>query len=262
MNEQTILFSVENSVAKITLNRPKVLNSFNHTMSLALQEALKNADEDKTVRALYLTGEGHAFCAGQDLEEVLPQKGIETDLGAIVKSNYNTVIRKIRNIEKPVICAVNGVAAGAGANLAFACDVTFAALSATFIQSFGKLGLIPDSGGTFFLPRLVGMQRATGLMFSGQRLLAERACDMGLIYAICQDEKLHEKALGFAQKLATLPTKGFGLTKRGLNQSLFNNLDDQLDFEEDLQRQAGRTQDYNEGVNAFIEKRKPVFTGE
>ena len=263
MENNFIKYEIENSVAKITLNRPDVLNSFNKSMALELQEVLDQCAQDKDVRAIYLTGEGRAFCAGQDLAEVIPSEGSEpNDLGEIVKKHYNPIIKKLRDIEKPVICAVNGVAAGAGANLALACDIVFAGESASFIQSFSKIGLIPDSGGTFFLPRIVGLPRATALMMLGEKIKAGQALEFGMIYKVCEDDKLQEEALSIAKQLATQPTRGFGLTKRGLNKSLSNDLESQLDFEEDLQRQAGKTYDYNEGVKAFIEKRKPEFKGE
>ena len=263
MEYKFIRYEIENSVAKITLNRPDVLNSFNKAMALELQEILDQCAKDNHVRAIYITGEGRAFCAGQDLAEVIPSEGAEPiDLGDIVKNHYNPIIKKLRNIEKPVICAVNGVAAGAGANLALACDIVFAGESASFIQSFSKIGLIPDSGGTFFLPRIVGLPRATAMMMLGDKIKAGQALEFGMIYKVCEDDKLQEEALSIAKQLATQPTRGFGLTKRGLNKSLFNDLESQLDFEEDLQRQAGNTYDYNEGVKAFIDKRKPEFKGE
>ena len=263
MEYKFIKYEIENSVAKIVLNRPDVLNSFNKAMALELQEILDQCAKDNDVRAIYITGEGRAFCAGQDLAEVIPSEDAEPiDLGDIVKKHYNPIIKKLRYIEKPVICAVNGVAAGAGANLALACDIVFAGESASFIQSFSKIGLIPDSGGTFFLPRIVGLPRATAMMMLGDKIKASQALEFGMIYKVCEDDKLQEEALSIAIQLATQPTRGFGLTKRGLNKSLFNDLESQLDFEEDLQRQAGKTYDYNEGVKAFIEKRKPEFKGE
>ena len=255
-----IKFETENFLAKITLNRPEVLNSFNRAMALELQGILDKCAADATIRAVYLTGEGRAFCTGQDLAEVTAIDG--TALRKIVKEHYNPIIQKIRSIEKPVICAVNGVAAGAGANIALACDIVFAAASSTFIQAFSKIGLIPDSGGTFFLPRLVGFQRATALMMLGDKVKADQALSFGMIYKVCEDAQLQEEALATAKFLASMPTKGLGLTKRALNQSLANDLNAQLEVEEELQTVAGKTYDYQEGVKAFLEKRKPVFKGE
>lgn len=255
-----IKFEIIQNVAKITLNRPDVLNSFNRQMALELQEALDKCKEDKTIRAIYLTGEGRGFCAGQDLAEAMAPGAVK--IGDIVMQQYNPVIRKIREIEKPVVCAVNGVAAGAGANLAIACDITFATSSASFIQSFSKIGLVPDSGGTFFLPRVVGLQQATAIMMLGDKIKAEQAAQLGMIYKVCEDGKLEAEAFEAATKLSQMPTKGLGLTKRGLNKSLFNDLTSQLDFEAEIQAEAGKSSDFNEGVKAFIEKRMPVFKGE
>lgn len=258
MNNETILYELKNSVATIKLNRPDKLNSFNREMALALQEKLDLA-KDKSVRAVLLIGEGRAFCAGQDLAEVT---GGDLDLGKIVREHYNPIIKAIRELEKPVIIAVNGVAAGAGANLAFAGDITFAAKSAKFIQSFSNIGLIPDSGGTYTLPRLIGMQRASALMMLGDKVSAEEAENLGLIYKAIDDENLLETANSTAEKLATMPTKGYAYTKKLLNESSVNSLEEQLELEEKYQALAGNTFDYNEGVSAFLEKRKPNFKGE
>ncbi len=255
----TVNFTIENGVAKIVLNRPDVLNSFNKEMAFALQKVLQDCERNNEVRALHITGEGRAFCAGQDLAEAIATDG--PGLNSIVRDHYNPIISSIRSIEKPVVCAVNGVAAGAGANLALACDIIFAANSASFIQAFSKIGLIPDSGGTFFLPRLVGFQRATALMMLGEKVKAADALTMGMIYKVCEDENLQQQSMDCAVLLARMPTKGLGLTKRALNLSMFNNLDDQLDVEELLQTKAGQTADYSEGVNAFLEKRSPEFKG-
>jgi 2-(1,2-epoxy-1,2-dihydrophenyl)acetyl-CoA isomerase len=257
-----ILFEQVGSVAKLTLNRPDVLNSFNRGMASELVGALAKIGADSSVRAVLLTGAGRGFCAGQDLAEAVPKDGPMPDIGDIVRDSYNPMIRAIRMLEKPVVCAVNGVAAGAGANLALACDIVLASRDASFIQSFAKIGLIPDSGGTFFLPRIVGLHRATVLAMLAERVSADQARDWGMVYEVCEPDKLVERALAVAQHLATQPTRGFGLIKRGFNCSLGIDLDEQLDFEEELQREAGRTADYAEGVRAFLEKRKPAFVGE
>jgi 2-(1,2-epoxy-1,2-dihydrophenyl)acetyl-CoA isomerase len=256
----SILNSVNNRVAYIRLNRPDKFNSFNREMALGMQEALKNAEADKRVRAIYVTGEGKAFCAGQDLSEAINPDG--PGIQKIVREHYNPIIRLIRQIEKPIVCGVNGVAAGAGANIALACDVVVAAKSASFIQAFSKIGLIPDSAGTFFLPRIIGFQRASALMMLGDKVNAEEALQMGMLYKVFADEQLQEEALKIAETLAQMPTKGIGLTKRLLNESLSNNLETQLNREEIIQAEAGQTYDYQEGVKAFLEKRKPVFKGE
>lgn len=255
----SILFSVENGVAKITLNRPKVYNSFNQEMAFAFQARLDECAADDNIRAIYLTGEGKAFCAGQDLAEIVADDGPE--LTDIVAKHYNPIILKIRNLEKPVVCAVNGVAAGAGANIALACDITIARASASFIQAFSKIGLIPDSAGTFFLPRIIGMQKATALQMLGEKVSATDAEAMGMIYKCVADDEFEAFTMKIANKLAQMPTKGLGLTKRLLNQSYSNNLEQQLEQEGICQTEAGTTHDYNEGVAAFLEKRKPKFIG-
>jgi 2-(1,2-epoxy-1,2-dihydrophenyl)acetyl-CoA isomerase len=247
-------------VLKLTLNRPDKFNSFNREMALQLQRALDTAASDKNIRAILLTGEGKAFCAGQDLGEAMDPSG--PGIERIVQEHYNPIILKIRELEKPVVCAVNGVAAGAGANIALACDVVIAGASASFIQAFSKIGLIPDSGGTFFLPRIIGFGRASALMMLGDKVTAADALQMGMIYKVVEDAKLTEDALVTAGTLAAMPTKGLGLTKRLLNQSLFNSLGDQLEAEGIEQVAAARTFDYGEGVKAFLQKRKPEFKGE
>ncbi len=256
---ESILFEIIDKVATLTLHRPERYNSFNRSMALELQKQLEECADNQSVRAIFLTGSGKAFCAGQDLQEVIAPDA--PALTTILKEHYNPIIRRIRQIEKPVLCGVNGVAAGAGANLAIACDITVAAESAVFIQAFSKIGLIPDSGGTFFLPRLVGMQRASALMMLGENISAKDAAAMGMIYKTFPDNVFREEAFELALKLASMPTKGLGLTKRALNQSLANDLVAQLVVEDELQSIAGNTADYKEGVRAFLQKRKPVFKG-
>jgi 2-(1,2-epoxy-1,2-dihydrophenyl)acetyl-CoA isomerase len=255
-----IVVTNQNGVRELKLNRPEVFNSFNKAMAIALQNELDKCATDNSVRAVIITGEGKAFCAGQDLAEATDPNGPE--LKSIVKDHYNPIILKIRELEKPVIAAVNGVAAGAGANIALACDITIAKSSASFIQAFSKIGLIPDSGGTFFLPRIIGTQKAMALMMTADKVTSEEAEQMNMIYKSIEDDEFEEFVYQFAQKIATMPTRGLGLTKKAVNQSLFNSLEDQLDIEEKLQTEAGATYDFNEGVEAFLEKRVPVFRGE
>jgi 2-(1,2-epoxy-1,2-dihydrophenyl)acetyl-CoA isomerase len=252
-------FKIENGVALITLNRPDKFNSFVRQMAFDLQARLDECEANPEVRAIYLTGIGKAFCAGQDLAEAIDPE--QTQLDKIVEEHYNPIIERLRKIEKPIVCGVNGVAAGAGANLALACDITIAGNSVAFIQAFSKIGLVPDSGGTYYLPRLIGMQKSAALMFLGDKVMAEDAVQMGMIYKAVADEDLQEIAIGIAQKLAKMPTKGIGLTKRLLNESYQNDLTQQLARENEMQTEAGQTHDYQEGVNAFLEKRKPVFKG-
>jgi 2-(1,2-epoxy-1,2-dihydrophenyl)acetyl-CoA isomerase len=253
---------LRDGVFVITLDRAEVLNCFNDAMAHAVVDAFRDAAENTAIRAVLLTGAGRAFSAGQDLAEVLPKEGGSIpDLGDVVYRQYNPIIRAIRKLEKPVVCAVNGVAAGAGANIAFACDITLAAENATFIQSFAKIGLIPDSGGTFILPRIVGLQRAAALTMLCDKLDAKTARDWGLLYDVVPAEQLFDKAFAVAQRLATMPTRGIGLAKRAFNAAFANDMDAQLALEEELQREAGKTADYAEGVRAFMEKRAPVFEG-
>lgn len=254
-----LLISHSSGVCELKLNRPEVFNSFNKAMALALQKALDDCEKNDEVRAIVITGEGKAFCAGQDLAEATDPNGPE--LQSIVKDHYNPIIEKIRNIEKPIIAAVNGVAAGAGANIALACDVTIAKKSASFIQAFSKIGLIPDSGGTFFLPRIIGSQKALALMMTGDKVSAEEADKMNMIYKAVDDEAFEMEVTSFAMNLAKMPTRGLGLTKKAVNQSFTNSLSEQLAVEEKLQTEAGKTYDFNEGVAAFLEKRKPEFSG-
>lgn len=249
-----------NGVRTLKLNRPEVFNSFNRSMALQLQSELDKCATDATVRAVIITGEGKAFCAGQDLAEATDPNG--PALKTIVSDHYNPIIEKIRTIEKPVIAAVNGVAAGAGANIALACDITIAKKSASFIQAFSKIGLIPDSGGTFFLPRIIGTQKALALMMTGDKVSADEAEAMNMIYKSVNDEFFDIEVSSFAEKIAAMPTRGLGLTKKAVNQSFTNNLTEQLAVEGILQTEAGETHDFKEGVQAFMEKRKPEFRGE
>jgi len=255
----TLIQEFKNGVCTITLNRPQVFNSFNKEMAMALQKALDECEQDETVRAIVIKGEGKAFCAGQDLAEATDPNGPE--MQSIVKDHYNPIIERIRKIEKPIIAGVNGVAAGAGANIALACDLTVAKESASFIQAFSKIGLIPDSGGTFFLPRLVGMQKAMALMMTGEKVMAKDAVEMNMIYKAVADESFEEEVTRLAENLASMPTYGLGLTKRAMNASFTNSLTDQLALEEQLQTLAGKSEDFEEGVKAFMEKRTPVFKG-
>jgi 2-(1,2-epoxy-1,2-dihydrophenyl)acetyl-CoA isomerase len=255
----TLKVNADNGVLTISLNRPEVFNSFNKEMAIELQDTLDKAQIDNSIRTIVLTGEGKAFCAGQDLVEATDPNGPE--LQSIVREHYNPIIEKIRTIEKPILAAVNGVAAGAGANIALACDIVMAKESASFIQAFSKIGLIPDSGGTFMLPRLVGMQKALALMITGDKVMANEAEKMNMIYKAIPDENYEEEVRKMAHSLAQMPTKGIGLTKRAVNQSWNNSLQQQLILEEELQTQAGKTEDFKEGVSAFLEKRKPTFTG-
>jgi 2-(1,2-epoxy-1,2-dihydrophenyl)acetyl-CoA isomerase len=258
----SILVSQDAGVLTITLNRPDRLNAFNPEMHRSLREALDRAAMEPAIRALLLTGAGRGFCAGQDLSERDMSAGAApTDLSVSLGSNYNPLVRKLREMPKPIICAVNGVAAGAGANLALACDVVFAARSASFIQSFSRMGLVPDSGGTYFLPRLVGMARAMGLALFADKLPAEEAERIGLIWKALDDDKMLAEASAAARSLAAGPTKGYALIKKALYASEGNLLDAQLELERDLQREAGYSEDYREGVSAFMQKRKPAFKG-
>jgi 2-(1,2-epoxy-1,2-dihydrophenyl)acetyl-CoA isomerase len=255
-----ILTTIENGVCQLKLNRPAVFNSFNKAMALLLQSELDKAALNDQVRVIVLTGEGKAFCAGQDLSEAIDPEGPE--LQAIVRDHYNPIIERIRTIEKPVIAAVNGVAAGAGANIALACDITIAKKSAAFVQAFSKIGLIPDSGGTYFLPRIIGSQKAMALFMTGEKITGEQADQLNMIYKAVDDELFDAEVNTFSQSIALMPTRALGLTKKAVNESYGNTLTEQLALEETLQTEAGLTYDFSEGVNAFLEKRKPVFKGE
>ncbi|MGQ7247643.1 2-(1,2-epoxy-1,2-dihydrophenyl)acetyl-CoA isomerase PaaG [Halomonas sp. V046] len=262
MSEATVLYRVEDGLARLTLNRPERLNSFNGEMHEAMAKALKDVQADASVRCLLITGNGRGFCAGQDLadRQVSPGDGAP-DLGESLETRYNPMLRTLRALPMPVVCAVNGVAAGAGANIALACDIVLAARSASFLQAFCRLGLVPDSGGTWSLPHLVGMARAKGLALLGDKLSAENAEQWGLIWRCVDDAALADESLNLARHLATQPTQGLALIKRALHASQEQSFDQQLDLERDFQRLAGRSDDYREGVNAFMEKRAPVFSG-
>ncbi len=256
--ESIILESV-GQVAKMTLNRPKVYNAFNREMALLLQSLLDQCEADENIRAICLTGAGKAFSAGQDLQEVVSEDG--PSLTVILSEHYNPIVSRIRNLEKPVIAAVNGVAAGAGANIALACDIVVSAESASFIQAFSKIGLIPDSGGTFLLPRLIGWQRASALMMLGEKVQAKTAEEMGMIWKTFPDDVFAEESMKLAHQLSEMPTRALGLIKKALNASCFNDLTRQLALEDQLQSEAGASQDYREGVAAFLEKRPARFAG-
>jgi 2-(1,2-epoxy-1,2-dihydrophenyl)acetyl-CoA isomerase len=258
----SVLISLEAGVQTITLNRPEKLNAFIPEMHKELRRALDQALDDRAIRAVLLTGAGRAFSSGQDLAERNVAPGAAPiDLSVSIGSYYNPLVRRMRELPKPIVCAVNGVAAGAGANIALACDVVLAARSASFVQSFARLGLVPDAGGTYFLPRLAGSARAMGLALLGEPLAAEDAERWGLIWKVCDDERLMLEATALARALASGPTKGFGLVKKALHASAGNSLDAQLDLERDLQREAGFSEDYREGVAAFMQKRAPQFKG-
>jgi 2-(1,2-epoxy-1,2-dihydrophenyl)acetyl-CoA isomerase len=256
---QNIIFEIKETYAIIRLNRPAVFNSFNRAMALEVQAALDECADNQAIRAVMLIGEGRAFCAGQDLGEIVAPDG--PSLPTILQEHYNPIITRIRSLQKPVVAAVNGVAAGAGANIALACDVTVATASASFIQAFSKIGLIPDSGGTFFLPRLIGFQKASALMLLGDKISATDAERMGMIYKVLPDESFLAEAENITKTLSQMPTRGLWLTKQALNESMTNNIEQQLVVEDKYQTEASLTADYKEGVNAFLEKRKAEFKG-
>ena len=255
----SILFEIKNAVAFIILNRPEKFNSFNRDMALLMQAKLDEAASLHEVRAVYITGAGKAFCAGQDISELVGDNKIE--IGQILSEHYNPIVKRIRNMPKPVVAAVNGVAAGAGANIALCCDVVVATASASFIQAFSKIGLIPDSGGTFTLPRLVGWQKASALMMTGDKVPAADAEKMGMIYKVLADETFEEESKKIAQTLSQMPTKGLAYTKHILNQSFVSTWEEQLSLEDKYQEKAAKTDDYAEGINSFLEKRPPIFKG-
>jgi len=255
----SIVFEVKDQIAYITLNRPDKYNAFNREMALLMQDKLEDCKQSNDIRCVYITGAGKAFSSGQDLEEVVDPNG--PDVTTILGEHYNPIIRQIRKLDKPVIAAVNGVAAGAGANIALCCDIVVAAQSASFIQAFSKIGLIPDSGGTFFLPRLIGWQKASALMMLGDKVNAAEAERLGMVYKIFEDDIFEAEAKKLATIISQMPTKGLALTKQALNMSMINNYEEQLHDEELLQEKAGKTEDYKEGVQAFLEKRKPNFKG-
>lgn len=256
----SILFEIKNSVAFITLNRPDKFNSFNREMALLLQSKLDECASLHEVRCVYITGAGKAFCAGQDIGELVGENKIE--LAQILSEHYNPIVKRIRNLPKPVVAAVNGVAAGAGANIALCCDIVVAAESASFIQAFSKIGLIPDSGGTFTLPRLIGWQKASALMMTGDKVAAADAEKMGMIYKVLPADVFEAESTQLAATLANMPTKGLAYTKHALNQSFNNSWEEQLQLEDEFQQKAALTDDYQEGINAFLEKRQPNFKGE
>ncbi|EMH0063913.1 2-(1,2-epoxy-1,2-dihydrophenyl)acetyl-CoA isomerase [Providencia rettgeri] len=261
-NQAMILATQENGVLTITLNRPDRLNSFNDEMHRQLSDAIKLAERDETIRCLVITGAGRGFCAGQDLNDRNVSVGNETpDLGFSVETYYNPLIRRLTSLPKPIICAVNGVAAGAGAAVALAGDIVIAAKSASFIQSFCRLGLVPDSGGSWFLPQLAGHARAMGMALLGDKISAEQALQWGMIWQVTENEELSDTVNQLAMHLATQPTYGLGLIKKAIYAAATNTLDEQLDLERDLQRLGGRSEDYREGVSAFLNKREPQFKG-
>jgi 2-(1,2-epoxy-1,2-dihydrophenyl)acetyl-CoA isomerase len=255
-----ILSEQKDNLLIIRLNRPDKFNSFNREMAKVMISLLDQAEKEKSIRAVLITGEGKAFCAGQDLKEAMDPEG--PGIKRIVEEHYNPIIVRLRGIEKPMIAAVNGVAAGAGANIALACDVVYAGKSASFIQAFSKIGLIPDSGGTYTLPRLVGLQLASALMITGDKVTADEAQSFGMVYKVFEDADLMGQSIASASRIAAMPTKAIGLTKRLLNHTYGNSLQDQLNMERDIQVASAKSSDYLEGVKAFLEKRKPNFTGE
>ncbi len=262
MNYENILFEINDGIAQLTLNRPDKLNSFTQAMHDEVRHAVHKVGTDKSVRVFILTGAGRGFCAGQDLSDRAVEPGARAvDLGDSVEKNYAPLVLALRGLPMPVICAVNGVAAGAGANLALACDIVLAAKSASFVEVFCKLGLIPDTGGTYFLPRLIGSARAMGLAMLGEKLSAEKAEAWGLIWKAVPDEELAAETMAMARHFASAPTKGLAFTKQALYASAHNTLQQQLTLECGMMSELGRSEDYREGVAAFMEKRAPQFQG-
>lgn len=255
----SVLFEIKSSIAYITLNRPDKFNSFNREMALLLQAKLDEAASLHEVRCVYITGAGKAFSAGQDIGELVGDEKIE--IKQILAEHYNPIVRRIRNLPKPVVAAINGVAAGAGANIALCCDVVVASASASFIQAFSKIGLIPDSGGTFTLPRLIGWQKASALMMTGDKITATEAERLGMIYKVFEEVVFEEESRKIAATLSQMPTKGLAYTKHALNSSFHSIWEEQLELEDKYQQKASATEDYNEGINAFLEKRNPSFKG-
>jgi 2-(1,2-epoxy-1,2-dihydrophenyl)acetyl-CoA isomerase len=256
---QHILFQTDRGLATITMNRPERLNAFNKTMAMEMQDCLDHCATDENIRAVIITGNGKGFCAGQDLAELLGPDA--PTMAEILSEHYNPIVTRIRNLPKPVVAAVNGVAAGAGANIALCADIVVATASASFIQAFSKIGLIPDSGGTFMLPRLIGFQKASALMMLGDKVAAKDAEEMGMIYKTFSDESFRQEVEALGHQLAAMPTKALAFTKHALNQSMTNNLAQQLTLEDKLQQEAASTADYREGVDAFVNKRTPTFNG-
>jgi 2-(1,2-epoxy-1,2-dihydrophenyl)acetyl-CoA isomerase len=254
-----IQFEKIGAIGKITLNRPDKYNAFVRVMALELQKKLDECNSDETIRCIIISGSGKAFCAGQDLIEATDPNG--PTIEEIVRQHYNPIVKKIREIKTPVIAAVNGVAAGAGANVALACDIVVAAKSASFIQAFSKIGLIPDSGGTYFLPRLIGIQKAAALMMTGEAISAEKAETLGMIYAVYEDSEFETSAMKLADTISSMPTKGLGYTKKLLSQTFNNSLEEQLNLEAETQALSASSKDHQEGIKAFMEKRTPQFTG-
>lgn len=261
MSYQTILFDVDSGIARLTLHRPEKLNSFNEDMHTEIRDALDHIEQDGAARVLLITGAGRGFCAGQDLSDRAVAPGSSVDLGASIQNYYAPLVRRIRSLPLPVVCAVNGVAAGAGANLAFACDIVIAARSASFIESFCKLGLVPDTGGTYFLPRLIGTARAMGFAMLGDKVSAEQAADWGMIWKCVDDSAFRNTVDELVTRLAAAPTKGLARIKQAIYTSGANTLEQQLNVERDFMRELGYSRDYHEGVAAFLEKRTPQFTG-
>ena len=256
----SVLFEIKNNVGYIILNRPEKFNAFNREMALRLQAHLDECASVPDIRCVYITGAGKAFSAGQDISELVGEDKIE--IPQILSEHYNPIVKKIRNLPKPVVCAVNGVAAGAGANIALCCDVVVATAAASFIQAFSKIGLIPDSGGTFTLPRLIGWQKASALMMTGDKVNATDAEKMGMIYKVFTDESFEAESKKIAATLSQMPTKGLAFTKHALNNSFTNSWEEQLLLEDEYQQKAASTYDYKEGINSFLEKRIPIFKGE